>query len=100
MIFNDGTECRAETLQDAFQRRNIEICVYPNLHDKRKLTEGFDISREGYVYEKRVDLIENDHERFGVFMENLIKRYNVSYIGGCCGCTPSGIQKLYEKFVK
>ena len=99
-IFNSGDDNPVETVDDAFQRRNIGLCVYPNLHDKQKYTEGFDISKEGYVYEKRVDLVNNDHHGLCVFMDSLFAKYKIKFIGGCCGCTPSGIQKLYETFLK
>ena len=99
-IFNSGGDYPAETVDDAFQRRNIGLCIYPNLHDKQKYTEGFDISKEGYVYEKRVDLVNNDHHGLCVFMDTLFAKYNIKFIGGCCGCTPSGIQRLYDTFSK
>ena len=54
VIFDNEIEKSSETTFEAFRRRKIKLCVYPNLHDKRKYTNGFDISREGYVYEKRM----------------------------------------------
>ena len=99
LIFDNEIEKLSETTVEAFRRIMIELCVYPNLHDKRKYTNGFDISREGYVYEKRIDLVENDHQGLCDFIGQLMAEYNIGFIGGCCGCTPNGIKKIHKHFI-
>ena len=87
-----------EYLAEAFKLRNIKVVAYPNLNDASKLhREGYDVSKGKFV-KQRKDMVDDDHKGFSNLMETLVKRFGVSYVGGCCGCSPNGIKKLYEKF--
>ena len=87
-----------ETVKDALNHRNIGVSAYPNLNDiSRFKAEGYSVSNGG-VQQKRQDMVSKDHEGFLNVMDELIRNFNVRYIGGCCGCIPVGIQKLYEKY--
>ena len=89
-----------ESVKDTLNRRNIGVSAYPNLHDiSRYETQGYEVGN-GCIVPKRIDMITNDHERFLSFMDDIVQNFNVNYIGGCCGCTPAGIQKLSEKYIK
>ena len=95
----DNTDAPSyESVKDALNRRNIGVCAYPNFYDiTRYQTQGYDVTKS-VPLQKRLDLISNDYEGFLAYVDELIGNFNVRYIGGCCGCTSSGIKKLNEKY--
>ena len=44
----------------------------------------------------RSDLVNNRHSGYCKAMAEFVMRFNVNYIGGCCGCGPEGIKRLQE----
>ena len=89
----------SEGFEDAIKTRNIILCAYPNLDDLTKFPpDGFDVSMnyDEFKVEQRKDLVDNDYAGFLYAMKELVRKYNISYVGGCCGSTPQGIRKLSE----
>jgi S-methylmethionine-dependent homocysteine/selenocysteine methylase len=97
---DDSTSFSDETIVAAFKKRNINICAYPNLNDVHKLHKnGYNVSN-GKNVEKRQDLVEEDYKGFCNLMQELVRRFDISYIGGCCGCPPNAIRKLREIYAQ
>jgi S-methylmethionine-dependent homocysteine/selenocysteine methylase len=79
------------------QKAGIELMVYANCSDRKEaLAKGFN-SQEVKAGDVRVraDLADNEWTGFASFCEDFHK-HGATYIGGCCGCRPQGIQMLAE----
>ena len=86
------------SVKSALKSRNINICVYPNLNECRTSHEkGYDVGKVRTI-SKRVDLVSKQHDGFCNFTKEMVQRFGATYIGGCCGCTPDGIERLFETY--
>jgi S-methylmethionine-dependent homocysteine/selenocysteine methylase len=88
-------------LRPALEAANIELISYANCNDRKATLDGkgFDASnvKKGDV-RVRADLADKDWSGFAAFAEEF-QDLGATYIGGCCGCRPAGINMLC-KWVK
>ena len=95
----DMKQNKKEDFKDAINSRNLKLCAYPNLDDLTKFpAEGFDVSMnyEEFKVEQRKDMVDDDYAGYLNVMKELVRKFGVTYIGGCCGSTPQGIKRLME----
>jgi len=92
---------RRTGMRDALKAANIELISYANCNDRKATLdgEGFDASKvkKGDV-RVRADLADKDWSGFAAFAGEF-EELGATYIGGCCGCRPAGINMLC-KWVK
>merc|ERR1711869_149955 len=85
----------------ALEAANIELITYANCNDRKAALDGqgFDAAKvkKGDV-RVRADLADKDWSGFAAFAEEF-QNLGATYIGGCCGCRPAGINMLC-KWVK
>ena len=90
---------KTQNFEDAVKSRNLRLCAYPNLDDLTKFPpEGFDVSMnyDEFKVEQRKDMFDDDCAGFFKVMKELVGKYDVTLVGGCCGSTPQSIKKLNE----
>ena len=44
----------------------------------------------------RSDLVDERHSGYCKAMDQFVVKFNVNYVGGCCGCEPDGIKRFQE----
>ena len=44
----------------------------------------------------RSDLVDERHSGYCNAMNQFVEKFNVNYVGGCCGCEPDGIKRFQE----
>ena len=44
----------------------------------------------------RSDLVDERHSGYCKAMSQFVEKFNVNYVGGCCGCEPDGIKRFQE----
>ena len=94
----DETNLSPISVKRALESRDIKICVYPNLNECRTShVNGYDVGVVRNIT-KRVDLVSKQHDGFCNFTKEIVQRFRATYIGGCCGCTPDGIKRLFETY--
>ena len=46
----------------------------------------------------RSDLVDERHSGYCKAMNQFVEKFNVNFVGGCCGCEPDGIKRFQELY--
>ena len=78
----------------------IHLSVHANVNDRRLAhKQGFQLGAGAVAKIQKVPgLVNNDYAGYVAFCRDVVDNYGVTYVGGCCGCGPFGIQKMAEEF--
>ena len=82
-----------EEVKSELEKQNIALSVHANINDRKDAhNKGFDVrtdkSKEISV---RGDLVYDEYSGYVDFC-NEFAAMGATYIGGCCGCGPKGIE--------
>lgn len=91
----------AEGLSQELRDAGVRLSAHANCNDRRQAhAKGFDVTKDKSKEIKvRHDLVDDGFTGYVQLCADFVK-HGASYVGGCCGCGPEGIEAMSAQFRK